>query len=291
MKVSIVSIIGRPNVGKSSLLNQILNYELAVVSNIAQTTRDQINGIYNEQDYQIVFVDTPGIHKPLNKLGEVLNKNAYDSLNDIDCILFLSPINENIGAGDINILEKLKHYNNKIAIISKIDLAKEPQQIAEKIKQLQTHGFEKILSVSTKKPNSIQMLIDELKKYTYEAEPYYSQDYITDKSMRFMAKEIIRVSAMKLLKDELPHSIAVEIVEFEENLEHNKINISANIYVKKSSQKGMLIGKNAQMIKQIGIDSRKRMTNLFNSPTNLNLKVKVADKWINNDKFLKKFGY
>ncbi|MCT4469502.1 GTPase Era [Mycoplasma sp. HS2188] len=291
MKVCIVSIIGRPNVGKSSLLNQILNYELAVVSNIPQTTRDQISGIYNEEGCQIVFVDTPGIHKPLNKLGEALNKNAYDSLKDIDCILFLTPVNELIGAGDLNILEKIKDKTNKIAIISKMDLAKSPDEVASKIKELRDHGFENILSVSTDNDKSIKMLIEELKKYTYEGEPYYDEDFITDKSMRFMAKEIIRVSAMKLLRDELPHSIAVEVNEFNEDYENDQIIIKANIFVKKASQKGMVIGKNAQMIKQIGIDARKRMSNLFNSHVQLHLKVKVADKWINNDKFLKKFGY
>ncbi|MBU4693378.1 GTPase Era [Mycoplasma zalophidermidis] len=289
MKVSIVTIIGRPNVGKSSLLNQILNYELAIVSNIPQTTRDQINGVYNEPGYQIVFVDTPGIHKPLNKLGESLNKNAYNSLKDIDCILFLSPVNENIGAGDKVILEKIQNQKNKIAVISKVDLAKSPDILLAKVEELRSFGFEKIYSISTDNISSIKSLIEELKSYCYDGEPYYDEDFITDKSMRFMAKEIIRVSAMKLLREELPHSIAVEVSEFIEN--ENQINIEALIFVKKPSQKGMVIGKDGQMIKNIGINARKRMSMLFGAKVDLRLKVKIADKWINDPKFLKKMGY
>ncbi|WP_029608493.1 GTPase Era [Mycoplasma simbae] len=289
MKVAIVSIIGRPNVGKSSLLNRILNYELAIVSNIPQTTRDQISGVYNEENYQIVFVDTPGIHKPINKLGEVLNKNAFDALQEVDCILFLTPINEKIGAGDKVILEKISNYQHKIAVITKIDLAKDPQLLQEKIDEIHEYGFEKILSVSNTNPNSVRMLIDELKQYTEDGEPYYDSEYITDKSMRFMAKEIIRVSAMKLLRDELPHSIAVEVQDFIEN--EDSISINAVIFVKKDSQKGMVIGKEAKMIKQIGTNARKQMMHLFNAHVDLRLKVKTADKWINDAKFLKKFGY
>ncbi|AIA29722.1 GTP-binding protein Era [Mycoplasmopsis californica HAZ160_1] len=289
MKVAIVTIIGRPNVGKSSLLNSILNYELAIVSNIPQTTRDQISGVYNEEGYQIVFVDTPGVHKPLNKLGESLNKNAFDALSGIDCVLFLTPVNEPIGQGDKNILEKIKSRDNKIAVISKIDLAKSPSEIQDKITQLNEYGFNKILSVSTSNPNSIRMLIDELKTFTEDGNPYYDEDYITDKSMRFMTKEIIRVSAMKLLREELPHSIAVEVSEFIED--YNLISIEAVIYVKKDSQKGMVIGKNAQMIKQIGTNARKQIMNLFGIKVDLRLKVKTANKWINDAKFLKKFGY
>ncbi|BAW18419.1 GTPase Era [Mycoplasmopsis bovigenitalium] len=289
MQVGIVTIIGRPNVGKSSLLNQILKYDLAIVSNIPQTTRDQISGIYNEPGYQIVFVDTPGIHKPLNKLGEALNKNAYEALQEVDCVLFLTPINEPIGGGDRAIIEKIANFDNKIAIISKIDLAKDPAILAARIEELKELGFTKILSVSTSSSDSISMLISELKKYTEVGEPYYDEDYITDKSMRFIAKEVIRVSAMKLLRDELPHSIAVEVNEFIE--EDEKITIDSIIFVKKNSQKGMVIGKDANMIKQIGINARKQLMNLFDIKVDLKIKVKVANKWINDAKFLKKFGY
>ncbi|UOE63952.1 GTPase Era [Mycoplasmopsis bovis] len=289
MKVCIISILGRPNVGKSSLLNKIIKYDLAIVSNVPQTTRDQIMGVYTENDYQFVFVDTPGIHKPLNLLGESLNKEAFSSINDIDCILFLTPVNEEIKSGDKLILERIANSKNKIAVISKIDLAKSPDDISKKIKSLEEFNFQKIISVSNKNDKSIDSLIEILKEYSYEAPPFYEEDYITDKSMRFMAKEYIRESAINLLTDELPHSIAVEVQDFIE--EEDRITINAIIYVKKDSQKGILIGKGASMIKKIGTNARMKMGHQFNSKVTLNLKVKVSNKWINDKSALKKFGY
>ncbi|WP_075277695.1 GTPase Era [Mycoplasmopsis bovis] len=289
MKVCIISILGRPNVGKSSLLNKIIKYDLAIVSNVPQTTRDQIMGVYTENDYQFVFVDTPGIHKPVNLLGESLNKEAFSSINDIDCILFLTPVNEEIKSGDKLILERIANSKNKIAVISKIDLAKSPDDISKKIKSLEEFNFQKIISVSNKNDKSIDSLIEILKEYSYEAPPFYDEDYITDKSMRFMAKEYIRESAINLLTDELPHSIAVEVQDFIE--EEDRITINAVIYVKKDSQKGILIGKGASMIKKIGTNARMKMGHQFNSKVTLNLKVKVSNKWINDKSALKKFGY
>lgn len=289
MKVCIISILGRPNVGKSSLLNKIIKYDLAIVSNVPQTTRDQIMGVYTENDYQFVFVDTPGIHKPLNLLGESLNKEAFSSINDIDCILFLTPVNEEIKSGDKLILERIANSKNKIAVISKIDLAKSPDDISKKIKSLEEFNFQKIISVSNKNDKSIDSLIEILKEYSYEAPPFYDEDYITDKSMRFMAKEYIRESAINLLTDELPHSIAVEVQDFIE--EEDRITINAIIYVKKDSQKRILIGKGASMIKKIGTNARMKMSHQFNSKVTLNLKVKVSNKWINDKSALKKFGY
>ncbi|MBT1345108.1 GTPase Era [Mycoplasma bovis] len=289
MKVCIISILGRPNAGKSSLLNKIIKYDLAIVSNVPQTTRDQIMGVYTENDYQFVFVDTPGIHKPLNLLGESLNKEAFSSINDIDCILFLTPVNEEIKSGDKLILERIANSKNKIAVISKIDLAKSPDDISKKIKSLEEFNFQKIISVSNKNDKSIDSLIEILKEYSYEAPPFYDEDYITDKSMRFMAKEYIRESAINLLTDELPHSIAVEVQDFIE--EEDRITINAIIYVKKDSQKGILIGKGASMIKKIGTNARMKMSHQFNSKVTLNLKVKVSNKWINDKSALKKFGY
>lgn len=289
MKVCIISILGRPNVGKSSLLNKIIKYDLAIVSNVPQTTRDQIMGVYTENDYQFVFVDTPGIHKPLNLLGESLNKEAFSSINDIDCILFLTPVNEEIKSGDKLILERIANSKNKIAVISKIDLAKSPDDISKKIMSLEEFNFQKIISVSNKNDKSIDSLIEILKEYSYEAPPFYDEDYITDKSMRFMAKEYIRESAINLLTDELPHLIAVEVQDFIE--EEDRITINAIIYVKKDSQKGILIGKGASMIKKIGTNARMKMSHQFNSKVTLNLKVKVSNKWINDKSALKKFGY
>ncbi|VEU78024.1 GTPase Era [Mycoplasmopsis columbinasalis] len=291
MKIAMVTVLGRPNVGKSTLMNKILNYDVSIVSNVPQTTRDQITGIYNEEDYQIVFIDTPGIHKPLNLLGEILNKNAYDSLEEIDCVLFLTPLNEDLGAGDLAILEKLKVVQNKIAVITKVDLAKTPDEISTKLAQLQQTGFNftKIIPFSNKKQEFADDLIKVLKEFTYEGQPLYDPEYITDKSMRFLAKEIIREAAFNYLKEELPHSIAIEVEDFIEDDELTQIN--AIIYVKKDSQKGMVIGKEGQMIKKIGMMARRKLMALFSVKVELNLKVKVAKKWTQDVKLLKKFGY
>ncbi|RIV16621.1 GTPase Era [Mycoplasmopsis gallopavonis] len=290
MKICFATILGRPNVGKSSLLNAIVGYNVAIVTPTAQTTRDQITGIYTENEYQIIFSDTPGIHKPLNKLGEALNKNAYDSIKNIDVILFLTPADELIGKGDEMILEKIKNIPHKIAVVSKIDKIKSnPSFLEEKLRELEKYNFEHIVSTDVNNFSSIQALIDLLKTYTYPGEAQYDVDYVTDKSMRFLAKEIIRESAINRLYQELPHSIAVEVTDFIEDPEHLEIN--AIIYVKKSSQKGMVIGKGAQMIKNIGIDARKKISHQFDIPTILNLKVKVANKWIDDEETLSKFGY
>ncbi|TDV23289.1 GTP-binding protein Era [Mycoplasmopsis mustelae] len=291
MKICFVSILGRPNVGKSSLLNAIIGYDVAIVTDTAQTTRDQIVGIYTDEEFQIIFIDTPGIHKPENKLGEALNKSAYSSLDDIDVLIFLSPSDEKIGPGDKMILEKIKDRQNKIALISKIDKIKgSPELITQKIAQLQEYNFSHILSTSIKNTNSINALIDVIKTYAYQGQAQYDPEYITDKSMRFIAKEIIREAAINQLYDELPHSIVVEINEFnEENSEH--IYIDAIIYVKKDSQKGMLIGKNASMIKLIGKNSRLKIAHQLGVAVTLTLKVKVAKKWNDSDTYLSKFGY
>ncbi|WP_406615507.1 GTPase Era [Mycoplasmopsis hyopharyngis] len=289
MKICFVSILGRPNTGKSSLLNNILGYNVSIVTNVAQTTRDQIVGVYNEEDYQIVFTDTPGIHKPESELGEILNKNAYSSLQETDLVLFLSPANEKIGAGDNLIIDKIKNVKNKIAVITKIDLIKDPKLILQKQEELQKIGFEQIASVSIKNNKSIDSLIKLIKTYSYESVPYYDQEAITDKSMRFIAKEILREAAINELYEELPHSIATEIEQFNEFQDH--IEIHGVIYVKKASQKGMVIGNNGSKIKKIGTDARKSMSAQFGTKVNLFTKVKIANKWNDDKKTLKKFGY
>lgn len=289
-KVCVVSIIGRPNVGKSSLINKLVKYNVAITSRVPQTTRDQIVGVITDDEYQLIFIDTPGIHAPFNLLGESLNKEAFSSLSDTDLVLFLTPINEEILKGDKKILEKIKNQKNKIAVISKIDLVTDPEQITTKMKQLEEYGFNHIISVSEKKPKSIEALLKLIKEnYTYESDPLYDEDFITDKPMRFIAKEIIRESALNYLKEELPHSIAINIDMFSETL--RGIEIQATIYVKKKSQKGILIGKDGTMIKKIGFISRKKLQQLFNLKVNLFLKIKVAEKWVDDKAALKKFGY
>lgn len=290
MKVCFVSIVGRPNVGKSTLLNNIIQFETAITSNVAQTTRNQILGVYNDEEAQIIFTDTPGIHKPQNKLGESLNKQAFSSLDDIDLVLFLTPINDEISRGDNYIIEKLSHVKNKVAIITKIDEHYEPETFIAKEKILKELGFEEIWSWSNKNSYDSKLIVEKIKKYSYESEPFYDPDVITDRPMRFFAMEAIRKFINEYLFEELPHSVAVEIDLFEE-LEDAPWNIHATIYVKKDSQKGIVIGKGASMLKRIGQSARHYLQDVFDVKVNLRLNVKVNKNWVNDDKLLKKWGY
>lgn len=293
-KICTIALIGRPNVGKSSLLNKLINYDLSIISKHVQTTRDEIKGIYNDDECQFIFLDTPGIHKGQNLLSEKLNQKSYSSLEQCDLAMFLVPANEEIGKGDKFILHRIKDakVENAIAIITKIDLTKNKDILDEKAKQLKELGFKKIFGVGFDHHQSYKDIIEEIKNYAYEDEPLYEENDITDVPMRFIAKEIIRENALAYLYDELPHSIAVEIVQFIENEETNKpYDIQAIIYVKKESQKGILIGKNAQMIKKISINSREKIEKLFDHKVYLNISVKVNENWVDDENKIKQMGY
>ena len=289
-KTCTVLLIGRPNVGKSTLLNKILNYEVAIVSKFAQTTRDQIKGIYNDDEYQLVFLDTPGMHKGQNLLSRRLNQKAIESLKSADLILFLTPANDEFGRGDNYILNLVKETKTPtIIVLTKIDLAKDKSLMNNKIETLKNMGIKDIFGVGFDYDQSYIDLLNEIKKYAIEQEVEFEDDIFTDSSMRFLAKEIIRESALSKLYDELPHSIAVEIDDFKE--QENLFEIYATIYVKKESQKGILIGKNASMIKNISIDARQKMQRIFNSRIFLNIGVKVSEDWVNDENKIKKLGY
>ncbi len=286
-KTCTVLLIGRPNVGKSTLLNKILNYEVAIVSKFAQTTRDQIKGIYNDDEYQLVFLDTPGMHKGQNLLSRRLNQKAIESLKSADLILFLTPANDEFGRGDNYILNLVKETKTPtIIVLTKIDLAKDKSLMNNKIETLKKMGIKDIFGVGFDYDQSYIDLLNEIKKYAIEQEVEFEDDIFTDSSMRFLAKEIIRESALSKLYDELPHSIAVEIDDFKE--QENLFEIYATIYVKKESQKGILIGKNASMIKNISIDARQKMQRIFNSRIFLNIGVKVSEDWVNDENKIKK---
>lgn len=289
-KTCTVLLIGRPNVGKSTLLNKILNYEVAIVSKFAQTTRDQIKGIYNDDEYQLVFLDTPGMHKGQNLLSRRLNQKAIESLKSADLILFLTPANDEFGRGDNYILNLVKETKTPtIIVLTKIDLAKDKSLMNNKIEILKKMGIKDIFGVGFDYDQSYIDLLNEIKKHAIKQEVEFEDDIFTDSSMRFLAKEIIRESALSKLYDELPHSIAVEIDDFKE--QENLFEIYATIYVKKESQKGILIGKNASMIKNISIDARQKMQRIFNSRIFLNIGVKVSEDWVNDENKIKKLGY
>lgn len=289
MKICWVALIGRPNVGKSTLMNQIIKYDLSIVSPVAQTTRDQINGVYTDEEYQIIFLDTPGIHKPSSKFGQILNQSAWNTVKEVDLVLFLNPINQEISTGDQMIIEQLQNIKNKIAIITKDDLVETQLEIEQRILQLKKMGFEKIIRTNYNDPDKIDYLLEQIKTFAYEDHQYYDSDYITDRSQLFLVTEMIRNSAIKFLSEELPHSIFIEVNDYQETKQ--KLLIDATIYCKKESQKGIIIGQGGSMIKKIGTDARLAIINKFGLNVHLNLNVKVNKNWINNEKILKKYKY
>lgn len=290
MKVGFVSIVGRPNVGKSTLLNKILDYKISITSPKPQTTRDQIKGIYNDEESQIIFIDTPGIHKPQQVLSENLNEASYNSMKDADLILFLTPIDESIGPGDRMIIEKI-NKEKSIAVMTKLD--KSNMDIAnQKASALKDLGFLKVVGTSVLIDESINSFINFLKEEMPIGQPFYERDEITDKSMRFIAKEIIREATINRVNDEVPHSIGTMIEEFiEPNEKEKRYTIRAFIFVERESQKGIVVGKHGSKIKEIGIDARKQLSNILDKPVYLDLRVKVKKNWTDNENEIKKMGY
>ena len=284
-------MIGRPNVGKSTLLNKILDFNISIVSSKPQTTRNKIKGIYNDLDSQIIFLDTPGIHKPKQKLGERMNNFSYSTINDSDVILFLKPSNEKIGPGDKMIFEKIMQTKNKqiAAIITKIDLVGNEEVLLPQVKELKQIGFKDVIGVSNRIPESIDILINYLKEKLKDGTPYFPQDELTDKTHEFLIEEIIRESSISLLKDEIPHSIGVIIKNFKRG--ENKWKIDANIYVERESQKKIVIGERGRLINKVRKLSSQKIESIFNVKSSLLLHVKVDKKWTNKLDKLKKMGY
>ena len=290
MKAGFVAILGRPNTGKSTLLNKILNFKVSITSSTPQTTRDQVKGIYNDEDCQIVFIDTPGIHKPKQKLGDSLNEASYSSMKDADLILFLQPIDELVGPGDKMIIEKIK-TDKKIALITKLDKG-DPEQAKERAEELKQLGFKDVLGTSKDINQSIDHLLKFIKEKLPEGEAYYDREEITDVSMRFIAKEIIRESAIELTEEEIPHSIGVLIDDFKgPESEDDLFEINSTIFVERNSQKGIIIGKDGKMIKNISTNSRKKLEDVLDHKVFLRTRVKVNKNWTEDIKQIKKMGY
>lgn len=293
-KSGFVSICGRTNVGKSTLINLLVGEKIAATANKVQTTRTQIRGIVNRENAQIVFIDTPGIHKPKTKLNENMVELSWDAIQNSDVILFLiEATSTEIGRGDTKILEKIKESNKKcILIINKVDLINK-EELAKLIVIYKTaYDFSAIIPISALKPKYKEEVLNEIENNLKPGPAYYDKEEYTDQTLRQLACETIREKALILLRDEVPHGIYVEVekMKFGKTKEKEKIcNIEAVIYCLRDSHKGIIIGKNGEMLKKIGTMARKDMENNFGVKVNLKTWVKVNKDWINNEKLLKNF--
>lgn len=291
MKSGFVSFIGRPNVGKSTLLNSILNKKVVITSNKPQTTRNLIQGIYNEDDTQIVFVDTPGIHKAHNKLGRALNKQAYFTINDVDIIIMVVDITEKVGSGDKFVIDILKNIENKpvFLVINKIDKLPREEILSKIEEYMSLYNFTEVIPVSARKKDNIDRLIEVIKKYLPDNIKYFDSDTVTNSSPEFIISELIREKVLELTDEEVPHSVTCVVDELYE--EEKIINIGASIIVDRENLKKIIIGKNGNMIKEIGIRARKDIEKYFGKQVYLDLFVKVIPKWRDKEKFLNMIGY
>ncbi len=291
MKSGFVAIVGRPNVGKSTLINNILDTKVAIISDKPGTTRHSIHGVYNEEDVQIVFVDTPGIHKPKHKLGETLNKSAYHSLNDVDAALFLvDATDDEMGRGDSRILDVL--ISKKIPIVlvlNKIDKMKK-SEILEKIDYYsKIYEFAEIVPISGLKKENVDSLISALKKYLSDEILYYPKEQVTNRSKEFMIGEIVREKVFLLTEEEIPHSVTC-VVESIESKKNAKV-ITVLIIVDRESLKKIIIGKQGSMVKKIGIMAREEIEVLLGEKVYLELFVKVIKKWREKERQINELGY
>ena len=290
MKVGVVSIVGRPNAGKSTLINSIINEKIAITSNKPQTTRNNIQGIYNDKNSQIIFVDTPGIHKPKNKLGAYLNKESYSSMLGVDLILFMIDASSSFGKGDEFILEKIKEENvNTFLILNKVDKIKKDELYNMIMDYKDKYDFKEIIPISALKEKNIDELIKTIKEYLNDGEKIYPEDYYTDKSIRFLVSELIREKVLRKTREEVPHAVTVVIENYEEK--KDSVVINACIIVERDGIKKILVGHNGEMIKDIGIDSRKDIEKLVGKNVYLELFVKTVNNWRDRDKYLVEFGF
>lgn len=287
-----VSLIGRPNVGKSTLMNALVGEKIAIMSNKPQTTRNRIQAILTRDDFQVIFVDTPGMHKSKSKLGEYMNKSAESTFNDVDIILYLIEPFEKIKNSDMAIIEKLKKTQTPVfLIINKTDIVRHEELLAVINEYKEMYDFKEIIPVSALKGKNLDELIISLRKYLSEGPKYFPDDMITDQPERQIAAEIIREKSLFLLQDEIPHGIAVEITKMSLRKDKQLIDIEATIYCERESHKGIIIGKKGGMLKKIGTNSRYDIERMTGTSVNLQLWVKVKKEWRDSEFLLKNFGY
>lgn len=293
MKSGFVALIGRPNVGKSTLMNTLIGQKIAITSNKPQTTRNRIQTVFTDERGQIVFLDTPGIHKAKNKLGEYMVKVSTRTLRDVDMVLWLVEPSTFIGEGDEHIFEILSSVNIPVILaINKMDSLKQKDDMLEVIAKYSSRmKFAEVVPVSALKGTNTDKLLDIIFKYLSEGPMYYDEDTVTDQPIKQIAAELIREKALRFLQEEIPHGIAVEIDTFNYRDSGDMVDIEAAIVCEKDSHKGIIIGKGGSMLKRIGTAARKDIEGLLESRVNLKLWVKVRPKWRDSDVQMKNFGY
>ena len=292
-KSGFVAIVGRPNVGKSTFLNRVLKQKVAIMSDKAQTTRNKIQGVITDNESQMIFIDTPGIHKPKHELGKFMTDLALGTLNEVDMVMFMTPANEKIGPGDRFIIEHLKRVKKPVfLVINKIDTIKKDELMEVVANFKKEHEFDAVIPISAVSGENIDTLLEVIKGNLEEGPQFYPTDFITDHPERFIISELIREKVLHLTHEEVPHSVAVVIDEIHRDYEKaDLINVSATIIVERKSQKGILIGKQGKMLKDIGTLARKDIVNLLGSKIYLELWVKVQKDWRNKKVHLTDFGY
>ncbi len=289
MKSGFVSIIGRPNTGKSTLLNALIDNKVSIVSNVAGTTRYTIHGVYNDSDSQIVFVDTPGIHKPIDKLGKELNKEAYSAIDGIDVILFMVDASTGVGKGDKFILNTLKNNSNPvILVLNKIDKLNNEQILESIMSYKELYDFAEIIPISALKKDNIDRLVKVLKDYINDDVKYYDDGVITNADNSFLASEFVREKILELTKEEVPHSVTCITTNFKEST--NLIKINVDIIVSRDSLKKIIIGHHGSMLKEIGSRARVELENNFGKQVYLELYVKTIENWRDKERYLQEFG-
>ncbi|MDY4574673.1 GTPase Era [Intestinibacter sp.] len=291
-KSGFVSIVGRPNVGKSTLMNNVVGEKIAIMSDKPQTTRNTIQAVYTDEKCQIVFLDTPGIHKPKNKLGEFMVKSATDAFKNVDLVLFVVDDSKKIGPGDRKIIEDLKGIKTPVVLVlNKIDKLEEAELFDLMNLYSKEELFKEIVPISALKGRNINELLKVIEKYLEEGPKYFPDYMITDQPERVLVSELIREKVLHYLDDEVPHGVAVEIERMKSRKDKDIVDISAVIYCERESHKGIIIGKNGRKLKGIGKSAREDMEFLLGSKINLQLWVKVKENWRNLQNYISDFGY
>ncbi|MDY3903377.1 GTPase Era [Peptoniphilus sp.] len=293
-KSGYVSVVGRPNVGKSTLLNAIIGEKISAISSKPQTTRQNITFIHTDYNSQIIFLDTPGIQRPKNKLGEFMLTESKESIEDADVITYIVDTSKRIGKAERSIIDIFKEYEGIIPIIlliNKVDTIRKDEILEIISMYAKEEIFNEIIPISAMKNDGVDLYLETLKKYLKPGPMYYPDDMITDKNERFIVSEIIREKGLKYLNEEVPHGLAISIEKFKKREDKNIYDIEANIYVERDSHKGILIGKGGSMLKTIGTEAREDIEKLLDAKVNLQIWVKVEKNWRERENLVKRFGY